>query len=317
MSLKRRFNVYGHFWLRYLEWGAQICPWFIEPVFMFIYTTLFWIFCGKARNAVAENLLTLIPGSSLPVNQLRAFRVFWNFAWSMTDLVHVRYGRDVITWEIFGKPNLTKLENESHGALILTAHMGNYDLAAPVFAHYFDKPVHIVRAPERDEESQRFQEENRKRYHAAHFVVHYNEVGNMLGVELASALADGGVVAIQGDRILFDVSPISVPFKEGVEWQVPQGPFLLSLISKAEIHPVFMIRLGYRRYRVLSLPAFGIKVQGRDKQGAMRQGAEAWSNIIRPVMEQHWKQWFVFEPVFRRDQAKPQQQTKTKVSNPA
>jgi predicted LPLAT superfamily acyltransferase len=298
MSFLRRFSVYGDFWLRYLEWGARVCPWFMEPVFMLVFTGMFWLCCGKARHAVATNLLTLIPGSWRWVNQFRAYRVFWNFAWTMTDLSHVRRGEKVITWEIVGKPQLRLLEEKTGGAVLLTAHMGNYDVAAPVFAHHFRRAVHMVRAPERDAESQKFQVENRLKDKNGQFVVHYNEPGNMLGIELAAAIGEGGVVAIQGDRILFDVSPMKVPFKDGVEWQVPEGPFLLALISKVEIHPVFILRLGYRRYRVLAKDAIGLKVVGRDKKGAMRVAAEAWNEAIRPVMEKHWMQWFVFEPVF-------------------
>lgn len=265
---------------------------------MFVFTGLFWMVCGKARNAVATNLRTLIPRSWGWVNQLRAYRVFWNFAWTMTDLSHVRRGEDVIVWEIVGKECLEVLEEKTGGAVLLTAHMGNYDVAAPMFAHYFRRTVHMVRAPERDQKSQNFQSEHRLKSRQGQFVVHYNEPGNMLGIELAGAIAEGGVVAIQGDRILFDVSPMKVGFKEGVEWQVPQGPFLLALVSKVEIHPVFIIRMGYRRYRVMAKEAIGVKVVGRDKQGAMRVAAQAWSETIRPVMEKHWMQWFVFEPVF-------------------
>lgn len=298
MSFFRRFSVYGDFWLRYLEWGARVSPWFVEAVFMAVFTAIFWALCGKARNAVAHNLKTLIPGSWGWMNQFRAFRVFWNFAWTMTDLSHVRRKERIVTWEIFGKPELRYLEEKTCGAVLLTAHMGNYDVAAPVFAHFFRRPIHMVRAPERDEKSQKFQEENRLRGDDGQFIVHFNEPGNMLGVELASAIADGGVVAIQGDRILFDVSPMEIQFKEGVKWKVPQGPFLLALVTRVEIHPVFILRMGYRRYRVLAKEPITIKMVGRDKQGAMKAAADAWNAAIRPVIEEHWRQWFVFEPVF-------------------
>lgn len=267
---------------------------------MVVYTALFWLVCGKARRAVARNLQTLIPGSAGWMNQFRAFRVFWNFAWVMTDLMHVRRGEDIVTWEIAGKPELEKLEKKAGGAVLLTAHMGNYDVAAPVFAHHFGRPIHMVRAPERVESSQAFQEENRLQSDGGQFVVHYNVPGGMLGIELARAIADGGVVAIQGDRILFDVSPMKLRFREGVAWSVPQGPFMLAMVGKVTVHPVFIIRLGYRRYRVLAKEAIAVEVVGRDREGAMRAAAARWNEAIRPVMEKHWMQWFVFEPVFEQ-----------------
>lgn len=286
--------------MRYLHWGARHCPWFIEPLFMAGFTAFFWGLCGRARNAVAHNLKFILPGSSAPANQLRAFRVFWNFAWTMTDLAHVRHGRDVITWEVVGREHLQALEQKTDGAVLITAHMGNYDVAAPVFADRFTQPIHMVRAPERQQENQEFQRRKRERQATNTFVVHYNEPGGMLGVELVKAIGEGGIVAIQGDRILFDVAPMRVAFRDGVFWNVPRGPFTLAMVAKTSIHPILIIRRGYRRYRVQAYAPITQTIVDRDKEGAQREAASAWSQLLRGAIEQHWQQWFVFEPVFEK-----------------
>lgn len=221
----------------------------------------------------------------------------------MSDRIHVREEKPIISWNIVGRQCLTDLEEE-HGAILMTAHMGNYDVAAPVFAHHFSQPIHIVRAPERQKENQEFQKAQLDGKLSENFVVHYNEPGNMLGMALAKAIGEGGVVAIQGDRVLFDVSPVESPFNETYQWKVPRGPFTLALVSKAQIHPVFIIREGYRRYRVEAFPSFEVKVVGRDKAQAQVVAAEKWTQVIRPVIEKYWFQWFVFEPVFEKREGK-------------
>ncbi len=298
----RRFSAHGDFWHRYLYWGTRHCPWFLEPMYVFAFTVMFWVFLGRVRRAVAANLGVLLPGSSPFMNQLRAFRVFWNFAWTMVDQAHVRHGEDCITWEVFGDGHLARLEAQKDGSILLTAHMGNYDVAAPLFARRIQRPIHMVRAPERQRENQEFHQKHREKEQRGAFVVHYNEPGNMLGVELARAIHDGGVVAIQGDRVLFDVSPMELPFREGVEWRIPRGPFLLSLVARAFIHPVFIVRMGYRRYGVLAFPPIKTEVNPdtRDKEVSQRQAALEWVSVLRGVMERHWRQWFVFEPVFQK-----------------
>lgn len=268
---------------------------------MVAFTFIFWVFCGRARNAVAGNLKFILPGSSRMGNRLRALRVFWNFAWSITDSARVQEGQDVITWDIVGREHLHELEVKETGAILLTAHMGNYDVAAPVFADRFKHPIHMVRAPERQQENQEFQDHKRKQQTSEAFVIHYNEPGSMLGVELVRAIGEGGIVAIQGDRILFDVAPLRLTYKEGVSWQVPRGPFTLAMVARASIHPVFIIRLGYRRYRVQAFPPILMVVEGRDKESAQRAAAEQWNAVLREVIEQHWWQWFVFEPVFEKE----------------
>jgi lauroyl/myristoyl acyltransferase len=300
-NLLRRFSAHGDFWLRYLHWGTRHCPWFLEAMYIFGFTVMFWVFLGRQRRAVTANLAVLLPGSSPVVNLFRAFRVFWNFAWSLVDQAHARHGNKCIRWEIMGDAHLAILERETKGAVLLTAHMGNYDVAAPLFAERIQRPIHMVRAPERELKSQEFQAAQREKERKAGFVVHYNEPGNMLGMELARAIQEGGVVAIQGDRILFDVSPMELTYREDITWQIPRGPFLLALVTKALIHPVFIVRMGYRRYRVVAAAPLEVPLQAdRDKEAAQRAAAEKWNVILRSVMERHWRQWFVFEPVFQK-----------------
>lgn len=309
-NVLRRFSAHGDFWLRYLHWGTRHCPWFLEPMYVFSFTVMFWLFLGKQRRAVAANLSVLLPGSSPFTNQFRVGRVFWNFAWSLVDQAHARHGSKCIRWEIMGDTHLAILEQETKGAVLLTAHMGNYDVAAPLFAERIQRPIHMVRAPEREQKSQEFQAAQREKERKAGFVVHYNEPGNMLGMDLARAIQEGGVVAIQGDRILFDVSPIQLTYREGITWQIPRGPFLLALVTKALIHPVFIIRMGYRRYRVVAAAPIEVPLPAnRDKEAAQRIAAEKWNAILRSVMERHWRQWFVFEPVFRKVAEGDEQET--------
>jgi lauroyl/myristoyl acyltransferase len=299
-SLLRRFSIYGDFWLRYLHWGTRHCPWFLEPMFVFALTFMFWCVLGRARSAVAKNLRVILPGSSPLMNQVRVIRVFWNFAWTMVDVSRVRHGEECIRWEVGGADHLEALEKkDGPGAILLTAHMGNYDVAAPLFAQKIHRPIHLVRAPEREHRSQEFEKNKRDKQVTGNFVIHYNEPGNMLGVTLARAMGEGGIVAIQGDRILFDVSPMTVTFREGVTWQVPRGPFTLALVANAAIHPVFIIRQGWRRYRVQAEPPMVLTVQDRDRERAQVEAAAQWGAVMRRMMELHWRQWFVFEEVFR------------------
>lgn len=298
-DLLRRLSIYGDFWLRYLHWGARHCPWFLEPMFIAAFTAMFWCVLRQGRRAVARNLAVIIPGSSPLMNHLRVFRVFWNFACSLADVAHSRQGGSgSIRWEVSGREHLEELENLASGAILITAHMGNYDLAAPLFAQRIHKPIHLVRSPERQRESQDFEKAKRDRQVTGNFVIHYNEPGNMLAVTLAQAIDAGGIVAVQGDRVLFDVSPMKVPFKDGQHWQIPRGPFMLALVARVPLHPVFVIRMGWRRYRIQAEPVIEVPHHDRDRERVQAETAAKWTAVVRSVGERHWRQWFVFEEMF-------------------
>ena len=72
----------------------------------------------------------------------------------------------------------------------------------------------------------------------------------MLGVELARLLGEGNIVAVQGDRVMFDVSPMDVEVEPGLHMRLPKGPLFLARATRAPCYPLFITRDGWRRYRV-------------------------------------------------------------------
>ncbi len=297
MRLLSRFGVYGDFWTRFLDWGAQQCPFFLEPVFIAGYTLLFFLVAGRQRRAVMANLAVVLPGTTAAGNFFRAFLVFRNFAWSLADAARTRGGQEVISWEIEGVEHFEALRDGESGVLIVTAHMGNYDVAAPFFAGRFRRKFHSVRAPERQAELQEYMEKHRAVQNSDSFQVRYNAPGEFLGVELARALAAGEVVALQGDRVLPHVSAVKVPW-HGKLWPLPRGPFMLSLASGAPLVPFFVVRSGWRRYRVMVLAPGRPEMERARRATANDVLVAWWLEQIGPMVERHWDQWLVFEPLF-------------------
>lgn len=299
-----RWSVYGDIWMRYLGWGARHCPSFFEPLFIALYTVVFFFVARRQRRAISRNLSVLLPGSSALANYFRAFRVFWNFAWTIADAARVQDGQDVIAWEVDGIGNFQHLAAETGGIIILTGHMGNYDVAAPLFGQRFQRKLHAVRIPEKHAALQAYMEETRDRRQSGTYQIHYNRPGNLLALELAQALSRQEMVAIQGDRVMENVAAMEVPFRDRF-FRLPKGPFVLALASHAPVYPLFVIRLGWRRYRVQLFPALPVPVNPRDREASMRQLAEKWCGILTLVARQHWQQWFVLEDAFRDASTQP------------
>ncbi len=298
-------GVYGDVWPRLLALGVRTCPWFFEPLLVGIHSVLFYLACGPARSALLANLAVLFPGEARASLHWRALRVIWNFAWSMVDAAHARNGEDMIEWEVEGADHLKAIAGTTGGAIILTAHMGSYDVAAPMFGRRLKRRLHMVRAPERQPESQAYAKSQRDQQTAGQCVIHYNEPGNMLAVKLAALLRENEIVAIQGDRILFDVAGHTLPFSEEQDWVLPKGPFLLGLVSRAPLLPLFITRSGWRRYRVTALAPCQWPEGRLDKEQALNEAGAWWSRHLAAMVHRHWDQWFVFEPVFNKHSSSP------------
>jgi lauroyl/myristoyl acyltransferase len=120
----------------------------------------------------------------------------------------------------------------------------------------------------------------------------------MLGVELARLLGEGNIVAVQGDRVLFDVSPMDVEVKPGLRMRLPKGPMFLARATQSPCFPLFIIRTGWRRYRVIVQPPLDIPPRRRGDDESV---AKIWATAVFETAARHWDQWFVFEPMLSRN----------------
>lgn len=230
---------------------------------------------------------------------LRAWRVFWNFAWTMTDAGRVRAGVRDLAWEIEGAHHFRGLAEMDGGAILLTAHMGNYDIAGPTFAGRFNRKLNAVRAPERDAGLQEYYDAKGDRQESDSYAVRYNRQGGMLGIDLAQMLGRGEVVALQGDRVISGVAGAPAElFGERIE--LPQGPHVLALATVCPIFPLFVVRSSWRRYRIISFPPLALprRERGVGKSVAIGRSIDAWSAVLGNVVHEHWDQWFEFTRVF-------------------
>lgn len=304
-SKLRRLGVFGDLPTRLMLLGLKVAPPFIELAVVPVWTLMFFLIARSQRGAVAGNLRVLFPKWSRLRAMIGAYRVFLNFAFTFVDAMRYETGTGAVDWKIEGRTAFDDLAHRSDGCLILTAHMGNYDMAAPLFSDQFGRTIYAVRAPEREPEMQALREAEmrRKEERNPYFRTLYNDGGNMLGIELARLLNEGNVVAVQGDRVVFEVSPMETEVEPGLMMKLPRGPLYLARVTAVTVFPLFIMRRGWRSYKVevhepLVLPP-------RIRGATVDSGTQLWAGVILEVVRRNWQQWFVFEPVFRRKEEAP------------
>ena len=303
-SWSSRIGVFGDLPTRLLNHVLGIVPWFLEPSLIAGWTFLFFLIARQQRRAVIGNLRAMHPHWGPLRGTLGAWQVFWNFAVTFVDAQRCSTGTGDVDWVVEGLVNMEELADRPEGCIVLTAHMGNYDIAAPMFAARFKRTLYTVRAPEREAETQKIREEELRIREEKHpnFRSLYNRDGNMLGIELARLLGEGNIVAVQGDRVMFDVSPMDVEVRPGLMMRLPKGPLFLARATKAPCYPLFITRMGWRRYKVTVLPAIELPARQR---GTEEEAARIWADVVYRNAEKHWNQWFVFEPLLSRSNKAP------------
>lgn len=293
MSLFRRFGVKGVFWRQFLGWAVLNVPIWIEPIVIGTWSAIFLLW-GPGRRGVMRNLTAIKPGSWAITNFFRTFAVFWNFAWTIADNVRFKELRTVPDWSFTGAEHFEALQKHEGGAIILTAHMGNYDLGAHLFAETSSRQIVMVRAPEVDPDTRAHEEKLHRRTVGDSVKVDFSGGAGDLALDLLHALQRGEIVAIQGDRVTPGIASMTTTLF-GKTAQVPAGPFALAMAARVPIFPMFIVRVGRRHYRLVTRPPFEV-VRTRDRAQTFNNAVEQWTRELEEVVRETWFQWFAFEP---------------------
>ena len=292
-----RFAVRGVFWRQYLDWAVINLPFYFYPVPLTFFTFFFFFFAAPARRAIVANLAVVLPGSSRAMNYLRAFRTLYNFAWTIAEAAIHRLVKEEFSFEIIGAEWLEQL-GAAPGAIILTAHMGSYDLGAALFAEKFRREIRIVRAPEPDRQSAQHLSAALEKAGEGAVKIDYNTAGALLSFDLLKALRAGEIVSIQGDRAEGEVGQVAARLF-GHEVQLPNGPFVLALVAEVPIYPLFIARFGCRRYAIIVHEPIRLESTG-DREKDIASGVGQWCAILEEIVADRWDQWFAFIPIFAR-----------------
>jgi phosphatidylinositol dimannoside acyltransferase len=289
----RRFLIRGVLWRQGLNWAVRNMPHFIEPSLLVFYSAFFFAVWPYGRRNVMRNLQSIFPDASTPMNLQRAFRIFVNFAWTIADTAQFESGT-CVDWELPDYQRLRAIQDSPGGAIILTAHMGNYDVGSHLFARKLGRSLVTVRAPEPDPDTEEFAAGARQRAGSG-VKVRYTTTPTSLAIELVQALQRGEMIAIQGDRVVGDAASIQTTlFGEAV--RLPTGPFALAMATRVPIFPLFVARVGLRRYRVITHEPIHCAAAGRDRQAELDRAFAVWRDILESTVREYWFQWFAFDP---------------------
>jgi lauroyl/myristoyl acyltransferase len=283
----------GVFWRQFCGWAVNQIPHHLEPLLLFGWTLFFFVLWRPGRIAVLTNISVIAPSRFLAIRYARAFRVFYNFAATFTDTMHFNEHRMNVDWVLEGDEHFQKLQQAS-GAIILTAHLGNYDLGSYLFAQTMKRQLVIVRAAEEDPESDAFSKDHRQRIGESLGKLDFNDpTGDNIAIPLLQALQRGELVAIQGDRLLPGAGPVSASLFDR-EVQLPAGPFALAMAARAPIFPMFIARVARRSYRVIAGEPILCERTGRDRKRDIERAARSWAPILERIINRYWYQWFTF-----------------------
>jgi KDO2-lipid IV(A) lauroyltransferase len=192
-----------------------------------------------------------------------------------------------------GHERLLDAQREGKGAILLTAHVGNFELGG-LFLRDLKINAVVAYVPDPSPVIEEHREEARRA-----LLMQGVPVTNspFAFIPLLRALKDGRFVAIQGDRDVSGTGRRLSFFGKSVSF--PVGPFRLAAISGAPILPVFVLQEEDGRYRTLVEPPIrlGLAAGSRTEpdETELSTAMVRWVAILSRVIHENPTQWYLFK----------------------
>ncbi len=257
-----------------------------------------FILCNADNyRAIRRNMSKIRPGLSSRAYAYLAYGVFKDYARYLIDLFHLSHDPrriDRYTFTITGMENLEQALSSGRGVILLASHLGNWELGS-LKLRLKNRKMHVVFSPDSSSllESQR----SFLRYADGVQEVPLRD-GGFSSLRLLRVLQEGGVVALQGDRLTFD-SGIAVTFF-GHEALFPKGPVKLALVSDSIMLPVFIPITGYKSYEIIvEAPVYMETGEGLTDE--VETNLQKIITILEKYVSRYPTQWFTFMPFWEED----------------
>ena len=244
---------------------------------------LHFYFSPKDRETILYNLSAILPKEK---RDLCAKNAFINFAYYLVDFFRQdKLNKSFIDKYVTvqGLENLDTAFKNNQGVIILTAHLGNYELGAAV-ASILGYPLHAIALPHKDKRTNKL----------------FNDQRGSVGVKVIptgiavkkslSILRRGGIVCFLADRDFSGTAQELDMFSRKAP--LPKGPAFFTLKSGACIVPTFFLRENKNFYRlVFDEPIYFNREEFKDETDVIKRYIPVLEKYIRDYPDQ----WYMFE----------------------
>jgi lauroyl/myristoyl acyltransferase len=290
------YHVTGVFWYRFHRWAIARTPEWTLGIWITIFTTFFFFTIINIRRAIAANLEAVLGPCGFLARQRRIYATMWQFAWCMTERYERFLTDRTFDVQVEGLEHWKSVAAGDRGCVMVTAHLGLYEVGSMLPASIDQRHVHVVREPEIDPRAQEFVRAYVSSAESVHYTMHFQSDDPLQGMMLLDALRRGEIVAIQGDRPRAGSRAVPAALF-GRPLDLPAGPAVLARAADAPLLPVFAVREGRRRYRiVMDAPIEVPRTEGSREDLAVAVGRLAAS--IETGVRRAPHQWFVFRELW-------------------
>ncbi|MEI6054486.1 MAG: lysophospholipid acyltransferase family protein [Lentisphaerota bacterium] len=263
----------------------------MAAIVCFYYLIFDWAAVKNAMPYVRH----IMPGAGFFRRMKFTYLLFVNQAWILLDRTAFNAGLISFNYTSVGYDTFSELaERKSIGIILLGAHFGNWQLALEGLKKLNCK-VNIVVSPETNSAVKKYLKVNSSAGNISYISTDGPGHG---GVEIASALCEGEVVCLMGDRA-YGADTVKVEFL-GESAYFPYSAWVIAAKTQSAVIPFFVCKDKVRGYHVWSdSPIYPqIKSKAMVKE-TIQPLVSQYVRALEKMIQKYPEQCFLFSDVWK------------------
>lgn len=221
------------------------------------------------------------------LNALRKlYKNYYLLGQSIIDKVVVMSGiKNSFSFVFDGEENLRKITALHKGGILLSAHIGNWDVAGHLFKR-LETPINIVLYDGEHEQIKEYLKSVTGKRNV-NLIIIKNDLSHIYAI--SEALTNNELVCMHADRYIEGNKTLSADFL-GEKARFPMGPFLLAAKFKVPVSFVFAVKESKLHYHFFASEIKEYKAANKD--AVMQEILNDYAAEMEKKLKQYPEQWF-------------------------
>lgn len=249
---------------------------------LYFVASYYFLFLKKSNQAIFYYFKERLRYSYFQSKKM-IFKSYYTFGQIIIDKVSISAGlRNRFTYEFDGIEILKNLLEEKKGGVLISAHIGNFQIAEHFLADIdLDFQINLVSTDLEHSAIKNYLESVTQKP-SVKFIIIKDDLSHIF--EINAALANNELVCFTGDRYFEGTKSLSENIL-GKEANFPAGPFLIASRLKVPVVFVYVMKEPNLHYHLYAREA---TVKHRDEKGLLKEYVKS----VETILQKYPLQWF-------------------------
>ncbi len=232
---------------------------------------------------------------------LKMYKNYYIFGQTLLDKVALLAGvKTNFTVNHEGGKNLDKLAANGKGGILVSGHIGNWEIAGQLLNRLNTK-FNILMYENEKENIKKFMDEVQKKKNINIIAIKDDDLGHI--IELHNAFSNNELVVLHGDRYRNNAPTIETTFL-GKTARFPAGPFILAAKFGVPISVVFAIKETSTHYHFFATEPIQVKKTRTEEQtnSTVKELLDQYILEFEKMVHLYPEQWFNYFPFWKEQE---------------